>query len=65
VRLRSGTRASGANRAHLLVRHALYVLAFLVLWLWPIIHRFLDEDDNNMSLTGACRSGKRCWQLRL
>ena len=29
----------------MLSRHATYVLAFISLWLWPILHRFYDEDD--------------------
>ena len=38
----------------MLTRHATYVLAFISLWLWPILHRFYDENDEASVYQSGC-----------
>ena len=45
VRLSSGTRDTATLRRRLLFRHSAYVLAFVCLWLWPLLHDLLDASD--------------------
>ena len=43
-RLRGGGTASQRLRSGVLLRHLAYVVAFIALWLFPIIHSFLDRN---------------------
>lgn len=47
VRLSSGTRTTKMLRRRLLTRHATYVIAFVMLWLWPLLYAFLDNGKND------------------
>ena len=49
ARLSSGTRDTAVLRRRLLFRHGAYVVAFVVLWLWPLLHDLLDANDANAS----------------
>ena len=52
-RLKSGTRASRQVRELLFRRHSVYTLAFMVLWLFPMVHYLVDNDDRYIWLTLA------------
>ena len=52
-RLKSGTRASRQVRSLLFKRHSMYTLAFMVLWLFPMVHYLVDNDDRYIWLTLA------------
>jgi hypothetical protein len=41
-RLRTGTEATRLSRKRLFTRHATYVIAFMFLWLWPILHHYCE-----------------------
>lgn len=45
-RLRQGSALTLRSRRRLLFRHSLYIIAFIVLWLWPVTHHFFDADNN-------------------
>ena len=49
LRLSFGSRDTVALRRRLLFRHVAYVAAFVCLWLWPLLHDFLDADDSSYS----------------
>jgi hypothetical protein len=46
-RLNAGTRDTAILRRRLLQRHAAYVVAFIFLWLWPLLHEFIDSDNSS------------------
>ena len=50
-RLRSGSALTIRLRRAVLLRHALYVFSFVVLWLFPVVHAFTDPDGKNMSFS--------------
>lgn len=51
VRLRRGAGVTLVARRSLLYRHAAYVLAFLFLWTWPILHAQFDNNDDILALS--------------
>jgi len=56
VRLPGGSLATLRLRRAVLLRHAAYVIAFVSLWLFPILHAFADPNGLNLplSLLDAC-----------
>jgi hypothetical protein len=50
ARLKTGTRATLALRRRLFLRHSTYVVAFVLLWVWQLIHRFIAYDARSWTL---------------
>jgi 1-phosphatidylinositol-4-phosphate 5-kinase len=50
-RLSGGRAATLSLRRAVLLRHAAYVVAFVTLWLFPIIHAFADPNGQSQSLS--------------
>lgn len=40
----AGTRFSRQLRRRILLRHAAYVIAFMVMWTWPLVHRDFEDQ---------------------
>jgi hypothetical protein len=49
-RLNAGSRDTAILRRRLLQRHSAYVVAFIFLWLWPLLHEFIDSDNSSPML---------------
>jgi hypothetical protein len=50
-RLRSPAAAAARLRSSVLARHLLYVAAFVVVWIFPVVHAFLDPLRQGTALT--------------
>jgi len=46
-----GSDYSAVQRQNLVKRHSVYVLAFILMWVWPTVHSRIDPDDTHLGFT--------------